>query len=1244
MAQPIFVAKGAFNSGIAALTVAMPAGLRNGDLLLLFIETANQAITTPAGWTQVTNSPQSTGTAATAGGVRLGVFYAIAAGAEASVTVADSGDHQTAIVMAYRNIDPAAPFNVTAGSVGAATTAMVFPTATTTVANTLIVLAAAMDIDSASTTTMGTITNANLTSITERHDQTVIAGTGGGLAITDGIKATAGATGTSSATGSTSTTHAFMTIALKGSIPTIRVVGQYRDDEDTVIEVGGYTTGDGITNYVGLMTEYATDSSDIVITPSSETEAIATSFDNVSNLTLHDLEQTDTSVWTSRRGANMVYDPDNKRYVFFGGYDGTSRYNEVWTQYTDFPGQPWRKLSPIGTPPNVKNLAGATLIRGNLTSGGALRTYMLVWGGVITTGSTETNEMHLLRLDTIGSEEWITVAQTSAPSTRSWINGNMTSTPVSGASNQNNVYLFGGWAATRENALYRCTIDVDTPVYTTWTVVTANLAAGSPPIRSGAVLASKPSTNKLYLYGGFDGTTYLNDFWEFDIAGTTWTNTSPTGTAPTGTEQLSGGYDSVNNCFWYAGGWTSTAQTTGRNNVGYINDVGGAESYVEVRANDTTNMAFLAHSNAAFCIDTDRRLLIIRSFMSLEGTEHYHYAIDLNDTSTSNMPVYGFAEGERLTARDAPSSVFNPVRNEWLVIGGFTGMNDDTTIVNGHHSSDIWVYSQSLNTWRYANKGVLTIPPLEGRVSCWDSTLGRVLVFGGLNDGNGLSNEVWQLVADDNGQYKATKLNPTGTPPSIRWLGIIAYDSGNNRMITGLGATTSSVLNDMYSLSFSGSADGAWTTLSPTGTPPAAVAQAAFFNKTSNTRLYVFGGSSTTALTTVNAQLLYFDYSTTNGAWTTPTSSGGTARRGAGFSLDVTNDTLIIFGGNNGTTPLTALQYFLLSGTTWTSATPTSMPDARRSVGSMFINSKFFVFGGRPTSGMWYNDTWQLTPNYGTPNSSTWLNKFPKTFTPMYFPKTGLTTAIGYHWQVWATESTVPSIKVSLGGSAQSVAHFIVSSGATLNFYPTTPMVAGYAQATVDGAFATMRDAAGDYATTAGSIYVELDASATTDVYTNFFRGLFSFDTSSLPAGAVVTDATIAISGTGISTTNALGTADLHIAGASGLSGTSISSSDYASIDRVSFGSITAADFFTTAGAYNIIGLNASGIANINVGGVSNFSAQLSWDILNNFTGTWASLAKTRFVLGGAPDASPPKLMVYYTMSATPTNLFFQMF
>jgi len=211
-----YVGKGTFAGNAGALTLTMPTHVED-DLLLAFIHTANQAIAiSPVdGWKEAPSSPQSTGTAAAAGGVRLTVFYKFAnTSVESSLVTTDSGSVQSGIVVAYRGVDMENPFDVTAGSTQAATTSMVWPGVTTTKGNCWIVHGCAQDTDAGSTATSGTPTNGNLSSLTERHDQTVNTGAGGGVVILDGLKAAAGATGNTTSTGSTSVTHAYVTLAI----------------------------------------------------------------------------------------------------------------------------------------------------------------------------------------------------------------------------------------------------------------------------------------------------------------------------------------------------------------------------------------------------------------------------------------------------------------------------------------------------------------------------------------------------------------------------------------------------------------------------------------------------------------------------------------------------------------------------------------------------------------------------------------------------------------------------------------------------------------------------------------------------------------------------------------------------------------------------------------------------------------------------------------------------------------------
>jgi len=222
VAAPTFVAAGAVKSGTGAISPALPSGIAVNDILLLFVETANQAVSISnqngGTWAAVASSPQGTGTGGGTTATRLTVFWSRYNGTQGAPTVSDSGNHQLARMVAIRGaVSSGDPWNVTAGGVEATSdTSASIPGATTTVANTLVVVATAGSLpDASSTAQFSAWTNANLTSLTERTDNSVTAGNGGSLGIATGIKATAGAYGNTAVTHATSAVKGMISIAIK---------------------------------------------------------------------------------------------------------------------------------------------------------------------------------------------------------------------------------------------------------------------------------------------------------------------------------------------------------------------------------------------------------------------------------------------------------------------------------------------------------------------------------------------------------------------------------------------------------------------------------------------------------------------------------------------------------------------------------------------------------------------------------------------------------------------------------------------------------------------------------------------------------------------------------------------------------------------------------------------------------------------------------------------------------------------
>lgn len=219
-AAAAFQAAGTSATATGAVSPAWPVHQIN-DIALLFIESAGgeaATLSTPAGFVQVTGSPQNTGT--TTNGTRITVFWARATSAAmAAPTVADPGNHVYAQILTYRGVVTSGnPWNVTGGGVkAAASTSVTVTGVTTTVANTLVVQVVARDNSSAAAA-FSAVTNAALTGLTERSDAGTVSGNGGGFDVWDGTKAAAGATGNTTAN-VTSSINAFLTIALVPAPP-----------------------------------------------------------------------------------------------------------------------------------------------------------------------------------------------------------------------------------------------------------------------------------------------------------------------------------------------------------------------------------------------------------------------------------------------------------------------------------------------------------------------------------------------------------------------------------------------------------------------------------------------------------------------------------------------------------------------------------------------------------------------------------------------------------------------------------------------------------------------------------------------------------------------------------------------------------------------------------------------------------------------------------------------------------------
>jgi hypothetical protein len=186
-----------------------------------------------------------------------------------------------------------------------------------------------------------------------------------------------------------------------------------------------------------------------------------------------------------------------------------------------------------------------------------------------------------------------------------------------------------------------------------------------------------------------------------------------------------------------------------------------------------------------------------------------------------------------------------------------------------------------------------------------DPTTNKMIMFSGTHAGSNL-NDVWSLSTTGSPQW--TQLLPAGTPPSVRLGQSAVYDSTNSRIIMFGGGTAAVGIapcaNDVWVLSNANSVSGTptWTQLSPTGGPPAPrIYHTAVYNQNSNSMI-VFGGSDCATPTSQ----FYNDVwvlSNANGlggtpAWTQLSLSGGPpVRLGATAVYDPSSNRMTVFGG-----------------------------------------------------------------------------------------------------------------------------------------------------------------------------------------------------------------------------------------------------------------------------------------------------------------------------------------------------------
>jgi hypothetical protein len=237
---------------------------------------------------------------------------------------------------------------------------------------------------------------------------------------------------------------------------------------------------------------------------------------------------------TPRHGHAAVFDPIHDQLVVFGGRNGGTLFNDVWT--LDMGTATWQQQSPTGTPPAGRAYISAAYC--------PARRSMITLHGTDLSGAFD--DVFELLLD---SMQWHQILPSGNGPEARW-SYNVFLDPDS-----NRLIMFGGQTGSGqfENDVWALSLETGSEA---WTEL--NPSGSVPEGRSNCATGYDEAGRQAYFFGGFNYNqgVFYNDLYRLDMNTLSWADVSPGGTMPLERRCPTGIFDAENRNFFCFGGET----------------------------------------------------------------------------------------------------------------------------------------------------------------------------------------------------------------------------------------------------------------------------------------------------------------------------------------------------------------------------------------------------------------------------------------------------------------------------------------------------------------------------------------------------------------------------------------------------------------------------------------------------------------------------------------------------------------